>query len=107
MSGRGSVSPIRDTRTSGAAEPHSNARRDTKAVMANTLLGIIAEMQNRPVDARSRYERALQLEPKAATAANNLAWLYAESGENLDVALQLAQTAKAGLPDTPEVNDTL
>ena len=49
----------------------------------------------------------MQLDPEAAVAANNLAWIYSESGENLDVALQLAQTAKRKLPETPEVNDTL
>jgi Flp pilus assembly protein TadD len=49
----------------------------------------------------------LQLEPNAAVAANNLAWLYVESGVNLDLALQLAQTAKAGMPTQPEVSDTL
>jgi Flp pilus assembly protein TadD len=40
-------------------------------------------------------------------AANNLAYTYAETGGNLDVALQLAQAAKAGLPDALEVSDTL
>ena len=40
-------------------------------------------------------------------AANNLAWLYAEKGQNLDAALQLAQSAKAELPELSEVNDTL
>ena len=40
-------------------------------------------------------------------AANNLAWIYVEEGGNLDLALQLAQTAKAQLPNRPEVNDTL
>jgi Flp pilus assembly protein TadD len=33
--------------------------------------------------------------------------MYAETGENLDVALQLAQTAKSQLPDNSQVNDTL
>ncbi len=36
--------------------------------------------------------------PRAAVAANNLAWLYAEDNEKLDTALQLAQTAKSRLP---------
>jgi tetratricopeptide (TPR) repeat protein len=40
-------------------------------------------------------------------AANNLAWIYAEDGGNLDVALGLAQTAKSRLPDSPEATDTL
>ena len=40
-------------------------------------------------------------------AANNLAWMYAETGENLDVALELAQRAARRLPDHPAVHDTL
>jgi len=33
--------------------------------------------------------------------------MYADQGEQLDAALQLAQTAKAQLPDDPRVSDTL
>ena len=40
-------------------------------------------------------------------AANNLALLYLDSGENIDVALQHAQTAVAAMPEVPEVLDTL
>jgi tetratricopeptide (TPR) repeat protein len=47
------------------------------------------------------------MNPRAAVASNNLAWLYAEGGGNLDVALQLAQAAHAQLTDNPQVNDTL
>ena len=42
-----------------------------------------------------------------AEAKNNLAYLYADSGENLDRALDLAQEAKALLPNNPSVADTL
>ena len=48
----------------------------------------------RSAEARGHFERAVQLNPRAAVAANNLAWDYANNGGNLDVALQLAQTAK-------------
>ena len=65
------------------------------------------ELQNRPADARKAYERALALDSTAAVAANNLAWMYAESDVKLDVAVQLAETARAGLPGRPEVLDTL
>src|SRR5581483_784930 len=54
-----------------------------------------------------QFERALQIDPEAAVAANNLAWIYAETGENLDVALQLARVAQKRLPGVPEVADTL
>ena len=78
-----------------------------KSVSAQTMAAIILHMQNKPEEALARYEKIIALDPQAAVAANNLAWLYAEGGQNLDVALQLAQTAKAKLPDHPDVNDTL
>jgi Tfp pilus assembly protein PilF len=64
-------------------------------------------MQKKIGDAKSRYQRALAIDSRAAVAANNLAWLYADGSENLDIALQLAQAAMAQLPDNPDVNDTL
>ena len=78
-----------------------------KPVGALTMLGIILELQHKGDEARKRYEQVLAIDPNAAVAANNLAWSYAESGSNLDVALQLAQTAKAGMPKYPDVDDTL
>jgi tetratricopeptide (TPR) repeat protein len=89
------------------AEYDEIAAKDPKTVGAPTLAGMILETQGKRDEAKRRYERALQADPGAAVAANNLAYLYAQAGGNLDLALQLAQTAKQGLPDTPEVNDTL
>ncbi len=57
------------------------------------------EAQGKRAEARRRYEQVLQMDRHAPVAANNLAYIYAEHGGNLDVALQLAQTAKAALPD--------
>ncbi len=68
---------------------------------------MILQMEGKNAEAQKQYEKVMTLDPRAPVAANNLAWIYAESGANLDVALQLAQTAKAGLPDSPEVDDTL
>jgi tetratricopeptide (TPR) repeat protein len=82
-------------------------QRQPKAIGPQTALGILLQLQNRPDEARARYEKVLQLDSRAAVAANNLAWIYAQQGTNLDIALQLAQTAKSQLPDMPEVNDTL
>ena len=67
----------------------------------------ITQQQNKTDDARKLFQRAVDLDPKAAIASNNLAWIYAESGDNLDVALQLAQTAKSQLPNVAQINDTL
>jgi tetratricopeptide (TPR) repeat protein len=89
------------------AEFDNVAQKDPKSVAAPTVAGMILAAQGKPAEARKRYERALQADPAAPVAANNLAWMYAESGENLDVALQLAQAAYGSLPSHPDVTDTL
>jgi tetratricopeptide (TPR) repeat protein len=85
------------------------ARKEPKsAVAATTMMGVLLTLQSKHAEARKQYEKALSLDPQAAVAANNLAWDYAENGgANLDIALQLAQTAKARLPNSWEANDTL
>jgi Tfp pilus assembly protein PilF len=81
--------------------------KDPKEIGALTLVGMLYQVEGNQPAARERYERALQIDPGAAVAANNLAFLYADEGGNLDVALQLAQTAKQHLPNSAEVDDTL
>lgn len=83
------------------------SKRHTNPVSAHTVVGMLLQAQNRRAEAKARYQKALDLDPAAAVAANNLAWMQVEDGENLDVALRLAQTAKTRLPDSAEVSDTL
>ena len=71
------------------------------------MVGLIHEAQKRPADAKKKYEEALTINPRSMVANNNLAYLYAEEGENLDRALLLAQNAVAQSPDNPTVQDTL
>ena len=82
-------------------------KRQPNSVGANTVVAVLYEIEGNLDEARKRYEQVMQLDPNAPVAANNLAYLYAEHGGNLDVALQLAQTAKQHLPDEPQVSDTL
>ena len=77
------------------------------ATAANTMVALILEAQNRRAEAQKQYEQILAASPRSVVAANNLAWMYAEQGSNLDVALGLAQTAVSEAPDEPAVNDTL
>ena len=71
------------------------------------MVGMLLYMQGKLDDAKAAYEKVLAIDPKSPAAANNLAQIYVDRNENLDVALQLAQTAKAGLPNSHEVDDTL
>jgi tetratricopeptide (TPR) repeat protein len=89
------------------AEFEALAARQAKPVAALTMSGVILQAQGNASLARKRYEDVLAIDSRAVIAANNLAWMHAESGENLDVALQLAQTATAAAPDTAETIDTL
>jgi tetratricopeptide (TPR) repeat protein len=81
--------------------------KQPKAVGAATMIGMIFEMQGLKSEARRQYEKVVQQDSTAGVASNNLAWMYAEDGGNLDLALQLAQNAKSRMPNRPEVNDTL
>jgi tetratricopeptide (TPR) repeat protein len=53
------------------------------------------------------YEKALELKPDDPGISNNLAYELLETHGNLDRALTLAQSARRGLPESPEVADTL
>jgi len=77
---------------------------DTGVLM---LTGVIYEQKGDTAKARDAYEKVLAVEPRAAAAANNLAWIYSEHGGDKDKALQLAQMAKEVAPDDPRVSDTL
>jgi tetratricopeptide (TPR) repeat protein len=79
-------------------------RRDSVGV--ETLLGMLLEYQQKPDLAAVRYQKALDLDARAGVAANNLANIRLQQGD-LDVALQLAQQARASLPEEPSINDTL
>lgn len=63
------------------------------------MAGLILQAQGKDEEARKRYERIVEKDPHAAVASNNLAWMYASRGEQLDRALQLAQAAVAQVPE--------
>ena len=71
------------------------------------FLGVLYELGGQRERAVARYEDAIRLDPKLGEAKNNLAYLLADSGQNLDRALDLAQEAKTQLPDNASVADTL
>jgi Flp pilus assembly protein TadD len=63
--------------------------------------------KNDPKSALKYYQQALSLNPNDPIAANNVAWVYALQGQNLDMALSLATQAKQAAPDVESINDTL
>jgi len=74
---------------------------------AVALLGTLEESRGNRGQAESDYKKALELKPRQPLAANNLAYMMLENGENTDVALSLAQIARQSMPDSPNTADTL
>jgi tetratricopeptide (TPR) repeat protein len=71
------------------------------------FLGVLYEHQgDRPV-AIQYYEKAISYDSNLGDAKNNLAYLLAEEGRDLDRALSLAQEAKALMPESANAADTL
>ena len=89
------------------AEFEGMVKRDPQAVGPRTMVGIILETQGKREEARRWYEATVAEVSNAPMVANNLAFMYAEDGTNLDVALQLASSAKQQMPDNAVVDDTL
>ena len=99
---------VRTGRTSQTIEIYEKAlQRKPDQPRIHHFLGVLYEYGGKPEVAVTHYEEAIKLSPDLAESKNNLAYLYAESGKNLDRALDLAQDAKALMPDDPNTADTL
>jgi Tfp pilus assembly protein PilF len=78
-----------------------------RTLPALLLKGVLLQMTSRGAEAIESYRRALDVNSGSVVALNNLAWYYAEKGENLEEALTFARTAKAQNPTSVDVTDTL
>ena len=73
-----------------------------------TMIGILEDQRKNYDAAAENYRKALEKDPNAAIAANNLAWLYAETGKgNLDEAVRLAQGVVQKYPNVAGFINTL
>ena len=68
---------------------------------------LLLEAMGKKKEASDLYNRVLGLDSQNALALNNLAFLDAESGTNLDQAMTLATRAQKQVPNSPDVSDTL
>ncbi len=78
--------------------------KDTKALLQ---IALILDGTGRPEQALPIYEQILKLDPNNPIALNNLAYLKAVQGVDLDAAVDLAQKAAQKAKDSPEIKDTL
>jgi len=83
------------------------AAADPTNATVHVRLGILAERRQDFPGAIAEYKKAISIDASNGPAKNNLAWLYAEHGGDIDDALRLAREARAVLPGDPSVADTL
>ncbi len=81
------------------AAPTSAAARLALAVGLNRI--------GRDDAAAREFQRAIELDPDSATALNDLGYMWAEAGQNLDQALKLIERAVELEPDSSAVADSL
>src|SRR4051794_9095310 len=77
---------------------------NTKVLM---MLGTMYQAKGDSAGAEKTFKQVLQLEPDNPVAANNIAFAMLQRGDNVDMALSLAQTARKGLPNVASTADTL
>jgi tetratricopeptide (TPR) repeat protein len=76
-------------------------------VLVLSTLALVLDASNRWSEANMVYDATIKLDPNNGVALNNKAFLMAEHGGDLDMALTMAQQAKRMLPNLSEVSDTL
>jgi tetratricopeptide (TPR) repeat protein len=81
--------------------------RQPDSAQLHHFLALLYEMRGEVDRAIEHYEKAIARDENLAEPKNNLAYLLAESGSDLDRALDLAQEAKAMMPGSPAAADTL
>lgn len=88
-----------------------NFRKCSQAAPADTtcltLLAMILQGTGRDDQAKPIYEQILKIQPDAPVALNNLAYIKAQEGVDLDQALTMAQRAVQRAPGSLDLNDTL
>jgi tetratricopeptide (TPR) repeat protein len=70
-------------------------------------LGLLMDGTGRRDQSKPIYEQVLRIQQDHPVALNNLAFIKAEEGTDLDSALSMAQRAYQALPNSPDINDTL
>ena len=68
---------------------------------------VLLEAMGKKKEATDFYNKVLGMDPNNALALNNLAFLNADSGTNLDQAMTFAERAKKQAPKSVDISDTL
>jgi len=71
------------------------------------LIGELYNSKQQWAEAKQAFQKVLALSPKNPAASNDLAFVLLQTGGNPDLAMPLAETARRGMPDSPQAADTM
>jgi len=91
----------------GLTELDALIKKVPTSVTAYGTKGMLYESEGKVAEAKESYGQALKINPNYEPAANNLAYLLAEEGRDLQTALSLSQNARKRQPQSPNIADTL
>jgi tetratricopeptide (TPR) repeat protein len=73
----------------------------------DVILATLEESRGNASAAMDYYKKALAIQPDNPVAQNNLAFLMLENGQDVDMALSMAESARRTMPHSPNTADTL
>lgn len=99
---------ISKNQTDAAMEQYKQVVAKRPSASVYTLIGMLEDGRGKTAEAEKHYRKALEINPDTPIAANNLAWLIADTGKgNLDEAMRLAQDVTKMNPKVASYYDTL
>lgn len=104
---RGDLFMAQGDRAKALADFSTAAGKSGRNPTLQVKIGMLQQGAGKDEEAAAAYAAALEIDPRTAVALNNLAWMGAESGRDLDLALQRAQQAVEIAPTNPDFHDTL
>ncbi len=103
----GQVQAAQGSVTEALATYQQSIKDHPREIAFYILAGEMYESQSDWNNAKTMYQKALEIQPNNPLASNNLAYVMLEQGGNVDMALAMAQTARRGMPDSSNAADTL
>ncbi len=103
----GQVQAAQGSVTEALATYQQSIKDHPREIAFYILAGEMYESQSDWDNAKTMYQKALEIQPNNPLASNNLAYVMLEQGGNVDMALAMAQTARRGMPDSSNAADTL
>jgi tetratricopeptide (TPR) repeat protein len=80
---------------------------DPKGVEGTLQRALLLDLMGQTKEARENYVKVLGVDPENVSALNNLAYIDAVAGRDLDQALTMVEKAKKKVPDSADISDTL